>query len=282
MLRLPLSAPPGPGSTPPRAVARSSLNLGAWPPLLVVAMAGKLFAVAAWLARMDPRVGAVLFFGPDPFLLWHLFVPSAQGLVRVHRSFHTERREIWLTIDDGPDPDDTPRILDLLDRHEARATFFVVGERAARHPELVDAIVQRGHGLAHHTQTHPAGTFWCAGPRRLARELDEPSPVLRRAGSEPGRFRSPVGIKHLLLAPALACRNLRFIGWSIRSGDCRAGSSQAMVERVRARLRPGAIVLAHEGPSVPPALRVHGLARLLEALTEAGYRCVIPEEHQLR
>ncbi len=252
------------------------------PPLLVGALAAKVIALALWLAGTKPWLVVTFYFGPDPFVLWALFAPSAQGLVRVLTHFATDRREVWLTIDDGPDPDDTPKILDLLKRHGAKATFFVIGERAARHPELIREIVRRGHEIAHHTHTHPVGTFWCAGPRRLAAELDRALAALREAGVKPRRFRAPVGIKHLLLAPALAQRDLGCVGWTIRSGDCHARSAAAVATKVASRLRPGAIVLLHEGPSVPPAVRVTGLACVLEACAASGFACVIPRADRLR
>src|SRR5882757_7713989 len=78
--------------------------------------------------------------------------------------FATPRREVWLTIDDGPDPEDTPQLLTLLATHDAHATFFVIGERAAAHPALIRAITDAGHEVAHHTYTHPLRTFWYASP----------------------------------------------------------------------------------------------------------------------
>ncbi|HEX2862021.1 MAG TPA: polysaccharide deacetylase family protein, partial [Lacunisphaera sp.] len=121
--------------------------------LFTVNLAGKLAAL--YVGAVDPVMAAVLWFGPDFLLAYHVFAPRAQGLVRMRRGFATNRREAWLTIDDGPDPQDTTRILELLAAHGARATFFVVGENAVRHPELVRAIVAGGHEVAHHTHTHP-------------------------------------------------------------------------------------------------------------------------------
>lgn len=252
------------------------------PPLFVCALAAKTVAVVLWLAGAGPWLGAAFFFGPDPFVFYAFFAPSAQGLCRVLTRFATERREVWLTIDDGPDPDDTPKILDLLDRHGAKATFFVIGERAARWPDLIREIVRRGHQIGHHTQTHPVGTFWCASPRRLGAELDLALATLHTIGVRPQWFRAPVGIKHLLLAPALVARNLQCVAWTIRSGDCRSRSPEAMVAVIADRLHPGAIVLLHEGPSVPAAVRVAGIARLLDVIAERKLACVIPRADQLR
>lgn len=254
----------------------------AQPFALQAAIAGKILAAGLWWFTSQRTAAAWSFFLPDLLVLHALFAPAGQGLCRVHTRFETSRREVWLTIDDGPDEHDTPRLLDLLERHGARATFFVVGERAARHPHLVTEIIRRGHDIGHHTHTHPAGTFWCAPPGRLAAELDEPLAVLAQAGVRPAWFRAPVGIKHLLLSGALATRDLTYVGWSIRSGDCRLRTPGQLAAKVVTHLQPGAIILVHEGPSVAPAVRVAGIATLLEELARREYACVIPRAEQLR
>lgn len=91
-----------------------------------------------------------------------------------------------------------------------------------------------------------------------------------------------MGIKHLLLRSALAARNLQCVGWSVRSGDSLSRRPEAVVAKVLRQLRPGAIILLHEGPSMAPAVRVHAIALLLEALAGLNYRCVLPDPGQLR
>src|SRR6185369_7223826 len=212
-------------------------------------LAGKSAALFVGLAA--PGTALALWLAPDVLLAYHVFVPRAQGLVPMQRRFATTRREIWLTIDDGPDPEDTPRILELLAAHGAHATFFVIGERAARHPELIRAIVDAGHEVAHHTHTHPHGTFWCASPARVERELDTALATLRAAGVRPTRFRPPAGIKNLWLASALRARELACIGWSARGLERRRGDAEAVAVRVTRNLAPGAILLLHEGYGMP-------------------------------
>ena len=250
-------------------------------PVLVCALVAKAIALLLWWAHH--RQSALLtFIGPDPFVLYAVFAPSSQGLVRVFTRFVTERPAVWLTIDDGPDEQDTPRILDLLDRHGARATFFVIGENAARLPHLVTEMVRRGHDIGHHTHTHPARSFWCASQKRLAAELDGALGVLESLKIRPRLFRPPVGIKHFLLAEALARRGLQCVGWSVRSGDCRTKSPEDLVDGMVRHLRPGAIILLHEGPCVPQSVRIKGIALLLEAIAARKLTCEIPELHQLR
>jgi len=247
--------------------------------LLIVDLAGKIAAVlVGWTA---PVAALALWFGPDALLAYHLFVPNAQGLVRVHRRFTTARREVWLTIDDGPDPEDTPRILELLAAHGALATFFVIGENAARHPGLIRAIAAAGHEVAHHTHTHPLAGFWCASAATVRRELDAGLESLRLAGVSPTRFRPPAGIKNLWLAPALRTRGLACVGWSARGLECRHGDAETVAANATRDLAPGAILLMHEGHWVPSAIRVVAIRRVLERLREQGYPCVVPRAEQL-
>jgi len=247
--------------------------------LLLINLAGKVAAVAVGLKA--PATALALWFGPDTLLAYHVFVPRAQGLVRMHRRFATTQREVWLTIDDGPDPDDTPRILVLLAAHNAHATFFVIGEKVAAHPELVRAMVAAGHEVAHHTQTHPLYSFWCASPTRLRCELEAGMAALSAAGVRPTRFRPPAGLKNLWLGRSLAARGLECIGWSARGFELRRGDANAVVERVTRNLAPGAILLLHEGPPLPPAIRVSAIGQVLERLQQLGYRCVVPTPQQL-
>ena len=251
-------------------------------PLFVAFLVVKACALLLWSSGVPFGWCLALFLAADALLLWHLFMPGAQELVRVFTRFRTAAPEFWLTIDDGPDPDDTPKLLALLARHGARATFFLVGERAARNPALVAEIVRHGHEIGHHSQTHPAGGLWSATPGRLAAELDLPFAVLAAAGApRPRRFRAPMGIKHPFLARALATRSLVCVAWSIRSRDSFARDPQAVAARVLRRLRPGAIVLMHEGSFLAPAVRVEAIRLVLEGASARGYRAVVPDDAQL-
>lgn len=247
--------------------------------LVIINLAGK--AAALVVGRSGPATALALWFGPDLLLAYHLFAPRAQGLGRMHRRFTTGQREVWLTIDDGPDADDTSRILALLAEYRAQATFFVIGKHAQAHPGLVRAIAAAGHEVAHHTHTHPLATFWCALPGRVARELDEALTALGRAGVRPTRFRAPAGIRNLWLAQALHTRGLTGVGWSARGLELWPGDAGAVATRVLRGLAPGAILLLHEGPPVPAALRIHAIRCTLERLRESGYRCIIPRPDQL-
>ena len=246
---------------------------------VIFVLAGKVAAVmVGW---RHPLLATTLWLAPDFLLAYQIFWPHAQGLVRMPRRFRTSQSEVWLTIDDGPHPEDTPRILALLAAHRARATFFVIGERAERHPEIILAVVAAGHEVAHHTHTHPLGSFWIASPRRVARELDAALEVLRTQGVRPTRFRPPAGIKNLWLAGALRARQLAAVGWSARGLEVNATGPEAVADRVLRDLAPGAILLLHEGPRLPASIRVSAIGLVLARLQAAGYRCVVPDAAQL-
>ena len=250
--------------------------------LLLVSVAGKVAAAVLWFLPAGMLPAAACFFLPDLYILFGLFVPSSQALCRVYTRFETGSPEVWLTIDDGPDPDDTPRILDLLDRHAARATFFLVGERAGRLPSLVAEILRRGHQVGHHTQTHPAASFWRASPARLRAELDGGLDSLGKGGAAPRWFRPPVGIKNLFLAGALRRRGLSCVGWSARSLDTMSTSPDRVAARVMGAISPGGIIVMHEGPALDGRVRVRAIELLLQRLSAANYACVLPNAECLR
>ncbi len=198
-----------------------------------------------------------------------------------------DAREVWLTIDDGPDPADNTRLLDLLDAAGARATFFLRGDRARACPAAVREIVRRGHTIGNHTDTHRSPWFWGLGPGAVAREIDGAARTLTGlADGAPGPrwFRPPVGMQNLFLWPLLRARGLQLIGWSARGFDgVRWHRAEETVSRILRDLQPGAIVLLHEGVRGRRGepLNVTGLARLLDALRARGYTAVIPRGDQL-
>jgi peptidoglycan/xylan/chitin deacetylase (PgdA/CDA1 family) len=247
----------------------------------MILAAVKLASAALWLAAGLPVAAIAVYAAADVFLLYSIFVPSATGVCPVITRFHAQPSEVWLTIDDGPDPRDTPRILDALDRHAALATFFVIGERAAAHPHLIAEILRRGHEVAHHTHTHPARTFWSAGPKRVRAELDHALAAMRRGGASPRWFRPPVGIKNFFLGQELTRRGLSNIGWNIRSYDSRSDDPARVASRVIAKVRTGSILLMHEGEWLDARVRVRAIELVLAALTERGFACVLPRREQL-
>ncbi len=211
---------------------------------------------------------AVLHLGLVAFTLWPGSTPLGPAVTR----FPDHTRSLVLTIDDGPCPD-TPAILDLLDRHHAKAVFFLIGRLAAARPDLVRAITARGHQLGNHTLTHPAKTFWAFPPARQRREILETSRILTEiAGSSPQWFRAPAGFRNPFTAPLLREAGLTYLGWTARGFDTRTSRLPAILRRLRRGFRPGGILLVHQGLPHSPAL----LDALLTELTADGWSTRLP------
>ena len=203
---------------------------------------------------------------------WH-------GEILTH--FETSERAVWLTIDDGPDEKDTPEILDLLARHEAKATFFAVGKKVEANPSLCRRIVAEGHTIANHTYSHPSGLWW-AMPRPFVRKEIEQGyqAILSATGQAPRFFRSPVGMNNLSVHPVASRLGLRVTGWSADGCDGCPAAPTAIATRIMRAVRPGAIILVHE--SGGSRHRVLTMSRVLDKLDEAGYRTLIPPDNVLR
>lgn len=244
-------------------------------PWIPVVLLFKVCAVA--LALTHHWVAAVVvLFAPDPWLFLQFILKSQQAFGPGAVSFRTDRREVWLTIDDGPDPESTPRVLELLRAHGARATFFVVGRRVEKYPELARRIATEGHTIGNHTMTHPLWSFWCATPSRTAAEIDGCVAALLLANAPFERyFRPPAGVRNPFLEPQLAARANDLVLWNARGFDGGSRSPENALATIAPHIRPGSILLSHEGGQ-RAANRLRFLELLLEHLETEGYACVLP------
>lgn len=180
------------------------------------------------------------------------------------------RNEIALTIDDGPDPLVTPQVLDLLDRYGARATFFCIGDKAARYPELCRDIVRRGHAVENHSQHH-RHHFSVMGPRGMARELQAAQDTLTAVtGQRPLFFRAPAGLRNPFLDPVLARQGLRLASWSVRGFDTRVGDAAQVASRLLRGLESGAILLLHDGNAARTRTGVPVILEVLPVVLESA------------
>lgn len=181
---------------------------------------------------------------------------------------------VALTIDDGPDPAVTPRVLEQLAEHAARATFFCVGERVERYPELAREIVRRGHAIENHSQSH-RHAFSLLGPRGMLAEIAAAqSAITRVTGIAPIFFRAPAGLRNPFLEPVLTRLELRLASWTRRGFDTVEGNPDVVYRRLTRGLRNGDILLLHDGNAAltragrPVVLDV--LPRLLDTLRGRG------------
>jgi peptidoglycan/xylan/chitin deacetylase (PgdA/CDA1 family) len=183
-----------------------------------------------------------------------------------------EGRKVSLTFDDGPDPDTTPRVLDILAGHGVRAAFFLIGERAARHGSLVRRITDSGHDIGNHSWSHRS--LWLAGPRQTADEVRcGHEAIADVAGVPPRFFRPPWGMTNLALFPVLRRLDTPCIFWTVQTEGRRPVPAPVQVERARRRARPGTIVDLHDADGVPEAGErlVEALPSMIQAFRRDGY-----------
>jgi len=181
---------------------------------------------------------------------------------------------VVLTFDDGPDPAVTPRVLDLLEARDASATFFCIGDRVARYPDLAGEIARRGHRIENHSQTH-RNLFFFHFPKTLERELATcQEAIVRACDRAPVYFRAPAGIRSPLLQGVLARAGLRLTSWTRRGFDTVARDPVAVTTRLTRGLAAGDILVLHDGAAHPRAGRdrvvLEALPRVLDAIEAAG------------
>ncbi|AUG59104.1 polysaccharide deacetylase family protein [Acetivibrio saccincola] len=188
-------------------------------------------------------------------------------------------KKVALTFDDGPDPRYTPQILDVLKKYNAKATFFLIGARAAAHRSITERIVKEGHAVGNHTYWHPNLTK--EGVKRLEWEVKETENVLNEIlGYRPSLFRSPYGSLDEELVEKLNEMGYSAIGWSVDSLDWMQLSPEQIEKNVLSNIHPGAIILMHDGGHWTMDLlgTVQSLDRIIPALQRDGVEFVtVPE-----
>lgn len=159
--------------------------------------------------------------------------------------WRTDQPHAVLTFDDGPDPEVTPRLLDLLAAHDLRAVFFVVGEQVARAPGLVERMVSEGHVVGNHSWSHP----WLVrlSRRRIREEVERCQRAVEEVtGAAPSLFRPPYGQRDFRVNRVARELGLTSVLWSRNLRDYHGSSPEVLARRL-ARVRPGEVVLCHDG-----------------------------------
>ncbi len=188
------------------------------------------------------------------------------------------RGEVAITIDDGPDPDVTPAVLDILDRYGARATFFCIGAQLAQHPAIARDIVARGHAVENHSEHHYL-YFSVLGRARIAEEIEAAQMRIEAlTGLRPKFFRAPAGLRNFLLDYVLTRSGLQLVSWTRRGFDTLNTSADAVLKTLLRDLAAGDILLLHDAnaartPSGEPVI-LAVLPRLLERLRTSALKPV--------
>lgn len=223
----------------------------------------------------------VLCAGYVLFVVLAVVFPRLRVFTRAVWRGPRDARGVALTFDDGPHPTHTRAVLEVLERHGARATFFVIGRKAAQHPDVVREIVARGHAIGSHSADH-ARTYTFRSVRALHADQEESERVLTEIlGSAPRLYRPPFGLVNPRIGQMIDERQLVHVHWSVKAMD---GIASATVERVVRRvapgLRDGAIVLLHDAAErddrVPVA--IEALPAILDAMRARNLPAVTVDE----
>ncbi len=229
----------------------------AWPWVIGVVLANHLALTAAGLWARSTLLGANITRMPDSWC---------------------EAKHVALTLDDGPNPDVTPQVLDMLDAFSAKASFFCPGHAIETYPQLAREIIRRGHSIENHSYGHKHH-FSLMGMGTLRQDIEKAQKIITHTtGYQPRYFRAPVGLRSPLLDPVLQSLNLKLVSWTRRGFDTITNDPATVLARLERDLRAGDILLLHDGNSAttkdgkPVVLEV--LPKLLAVLHGAGLQAV--------
>lgn len=230
--------------------------------------------------------------GPVRRLAWRGYYYACENRLQPIVSCRTTRKIVALTFDDGPHPEYTPPILEILAEYRIKATFFLLGRNVAAYPETARQVARAEHAIGNHTSAHPC-LAECR-PIEVARELLRCQRTIRQAiGVVPRVVRPPFGTQ----GPAshLIARMMGYavVNWSASGEDWQGDPAPVVAERVLADVQPGGIILLHDGLELPPhqtawrpgndlfrdrSATIEALPLIIEPLQSQGFQFVtLPE-----
>jgi peptidoglycan/xylan/chitin deacetylase (PgdA/CDA1 family) len=248
----------------------------------LVAVAGIALCVlllpqpANWLAAAGVLMAALAL------IAWAVFdVNSSFWSPTLWRS-PTPVNAVALTFDDGPDPQFTPAVLDLLKQRGVKAAFFCVGARVREHPELVRRIAQEGHILGNHSDSH---AMWInfSMRKRLRREVTACNESIEQAaGVKPRLYRAPHGFKNPALGDVLKEQQMQAVGWQVRGFDAVVNDAAHIAKRIVDQANPGGVILLHDGAGLQGtqdrAATLQALPVVIDGLRARGQEVVPLDE----
>jgi peptidoglycan-N-acetylglucosamine deacetylase len=171
---------------------------------------------------------------------------APQLLGKAVNYINTQEKVIALTFDDGPNPESTEKILDLLRKYNAKATFFVVGKNAEKYPDIIKAIIESGNEIGNHSWGHVRLTY--KSPSFIKKQIEKTDNLLRNLGYKGNiPFRAPYGHKLLILPWILMQSNRTHYLWNIELDDWDSPPVVDMLKNLKKQIKPGSILLLHDG-----------------------------------
>jgi peptidoglycan/xylan/chitin deacetylase (PgdA/CDA1 family) len=230
------------------AVSYGALNnwLYFWPILIVILVV----------------VSGILFYGS--------YYINSGFYVRVISSSPVRQKQIAISFDDGPLPEFTPRILEVLKDKNVPSTFFCIGKHVAQYPQILQQVQEQGHVIGNHSYSH-GKLFDLLSAGKMYTDLQQMNAITRQAiGITPLLFRPPYGVTNPNLAKAIKKSGFVTVGWTIRSLDTITPDADKLLQRVLKQVKPGAVVLFHD----TCAVTVKILPVFIDTLKAQGYDIV--------
>ena len=194
---------------------------------------------------------------------------SAQFFIESTTSFDTKEKLIAITFDDGL-TEFTPKVLQILDEHDAKAGFFCIGRQIEKYPEIFKMIVEKGHAIGNHTYNHSPRMGFYSQAQVLEEIVNTDEIIFSKMGIKTPYFRPPFGITNPNIARALKISGHKVIGWNIRSFDTFFKDENVIFNRIVKQIKPGSIILLHDTSEKTVIV----LDRLLKYLMDRNYQCV--------
>ena len=229
--------------------------------------------IGFWVAILGIIAGFVLTL--------NAVLPGNHFYGTVFSEIPTQQKIVALTFDDGPYPPYTGQVLDVLKENHVKATFFLIGQNAEKHPELVQRIVAEGHQVGNHTYHHV--DLLKADREKIAFEVDRTNKVIQDIiGTAPHVVRPPHGFRDAVVLDMMAERQLKVVEWSIMSRDWTNPGVDAIVSRTVSKVKNGSIILLHDGDGTESkdsrAQTVEAARLIIRDLKEKGYKFVTVDE----
>ena len=227
------------------------------------------------LLPITAGIGALVVAG------YNTMSPTSQLYGRTFLGEERGSKRLALTFDDGPNDPHTQHLLDVLARHNVKATFFVIGSFVKQRPDILRAVAAAGHAIGNHTFTHPNLIFRSASETR--REIDACATAIEEAiGAGTRLFRPPHGGRRPSTLRAIRSAGYQPVMWSVSGYDWSAGSSRQVVEKVSRHVDGGDVILLHDGGhqriGVDRSFTVQATDELIRRYSGEGYEFVtIPQ-----
>ncbi|MCL1821306.1 MAG: polysaccharide deacetylase family protein [Prolixibacteraceae bacterium] len=201
------------------------------------------------------------------FLVYASFSVRSGVYLPMLNRLKTNEKVVSLTFDDGIDPVQTSKVLDILKENNIEACFFLIGKRAEAHPEIIKRMVGEGHIVGNHSYAHTAA-FPFYPPKKMTADLQKNEEIIHKTtGLRMKLFRPPYGVTNPLVARTAKTLRYTPVGWSIRSFDTKNHSAEKVLQRIGQKIHPGGVILLHDDRTISSEL----IEKLVRNLLEQGF-----------